>query len=1112
MPPPHPARSEAHSVLVAVRVRPFGRGEDASESTISTSGDSCTLNITEPTTGGSGSSGFVGGASGPQQARHAFVFDRVFAPRVCQRGLSLASPPSVDDDQAAVFSFLGPLLCKHVLDGFNSCLFAYGQTGSGKTYSMIGRQQHASPVDALLASSTSSSTPRLGYAAAAPGTPAGGSAASAPPVHAAAAMQATLPDDAGMIPRLCVALFAAMKRERDAEPNVTHRVECSFVEIYCEKVRDLLVGPGGGGTPAGTPPSSLRVRQHPARGPYVEGSQLVSVSDEAAVMRLLHQGMRERATAETKMNDLSSRSHAILQLQVARVEVVRDAASNGAAGSVVTKSRTSKVNLVDLAGSERVNQSGATGDRLEEAKNINLSLHSLGRVIQVLADRAAPPPKGDQGTATCSSAPPASPPAAQPGAAVPAYRDSILTWLLSDSLGGNSKTVMLATVTPSSANYSQTLNTLRFACIAKRVVNVASVNEDAQAHQLVSELREQILRLTVRLEAKESTSALALAHKSAAEAEATIASQQQVAVDLRSRIAELEAQVREQQEYISSQSGIVEQLSRARLELHHARVALAERDESIAALQRRLDCPDRVDSPSSWSDTSSPTAQLLPPKTPAMLSVEVSAWEELKEHDAELRRQLDDALQQLQVMSQKRQEADVGKIEAHARMDRAIADLKKSDNIQKKLVADLSAVTHELEALRAVSAKSITLASQDRNEQLNKSLAVQAELRDSLETAAARVAKQDDQLQKLEIDVHDLEQLLLEETETSQRHLLLAHAEAQATHLTRAMCQSLLEKSLADVRHQFHSEAAAARHRREVHRAELEARTTLWVDFFCGVERYLITRDFFAGRAAITSLHERKTLAADHAKQIAESRDLRAEVHSLKASLQKLYIAKEAAVSSETERLTEENKRLYVLASESQTAAEASRAEAEQLKAALQQFENAQNDRLLEVELDDLRGTVSELEKENKFVHDANTDVTSRYEAIVRRLRDESRRLREELESEAADRDRAVRALTSQQRQQREEWEDERIRHEEDMHQLRVELAAAKRALHTLTDEAAALRSQRSLASESAMEISVRSGRSPLHEHANSNAMSAVSATKQTERSEHVHYTLDATR
>jgi hypothetical protein len=190
------------------------------------------------------------------------------------------------------------------------------------------------------------------------------------------------------------------------------------------------------------------------------------------VLKLLLTGLRDRVTAGTNMSEHSSRSCAIMQLQV--TEVMAD--TDESAGAVVTRTRVCKATMVDLAGSEHVSQSGIRDDRFEKAKNIDLSLSTLRRVIQQFSEQ-----QYDKHVE-------------------PAHRNSVLTWLLSDSLGGNSKMIMLATVAPSACCYQQALITLRFAGAAKRVVKVASVSKKRHFQQFIARLRQRIVQLTLLLE------------------------------------------------------------------------------------------------------------------------------------------------------------------------------------------------------------------------------------------------------------------------------------------------------------------------------------------------------------------------------------------------------------------------------------------------------------------------------------------------------------------------------------------------------------------------------------------------------------------------------------
>ncbi|CAI9602503.1 unnamed protein product [Staurois parvus] len=262
----------------------------------------------------------------------------------------------------------------------------------------------------------------------------------------------------GIVPRICSALFN--KESNDAE---TIRIEASYLEIYNEEVRDLLK--------SAKKQNKLRVREGKQIGPYVEELSCHAVQSYEKIKLLLDQGNKQRAIAETKMNEQSSRSHAILTLTV--TQTCNDRTS-GAFRELV-----SKVSLVDLAGSERSYKSGAQGRQIKESCNINKSLLTLGLVINSLAESSEN--KKSQFVN---------------------YRDSVLTWLLKNNLGGNSKTIMLATVSPAADNYQETLSTLKYADSAKRIVNQAEVNEDVKS-KAIEELQEEIKRLREALTTRE---------------------------------------------------------------------------------------------------------------------------------------------------------------------------------------------------------------------------------------------------------------------------------------------------------------------------------------------------------------------------------------------------------------------------------------------------------------------------------------------------------------------------------------------------------------------------------------------------------------------------------
>ncbi|CAL8311913.1 unnamed protein product [Lota lota] len=247
-------------------------------------------------------------------------------------------------------------------------------------------------------------------------------------------------------------------------------------------------GGGGGGRYVGVPMATLRrsgpnlsrqalrVREHSVMGPYVDGLSRLAVACYKDVESLMSEGNKSRTVAATNMNEESSRSHGVFNIILTHTLLDRATGTQG--------EKVSKLSLVDLAGSERAAKTGAAGERLKEGSNINRSLSTLGLVISALAEQGAGKNKNKF---------------------VP-YRDSVLTWLLKDSLGGNSRTAMVATVSPAADNYEETLSTLRYADRAKSIVNHAVVNEDPNA-RIIRELREEVEKLRDQLTQAESLKA-----------------------------------------------------------------------------------------------------------------------------------------------------------------------------------------------------------------------------------------------------------------------------------------------------------------------------------------------------------------------------------------------------------------------------------------------------------------------------------------------------------------------------------------------------------------------------------------------------------------------------
>ncbi|KAM9006921.1 kinesin-like protein KIF14 isoform 2-T2 [Ara ararauna] len=265
--------------------------------------------------------------------------------------------------------------------------------------------------------------------------------------------------DQGIIPRLCEDLFTQMAQTD--KQQVLYHLEMSFFEVYNEKIRDLLVFKAE----SGQKKEPLRVREHPVLGPYVEGLTVNVVSSYSDIQNWLELGNKQRATAATAMNDKSSRSHSVFTLVMTqtKVEFVNEEQCD--------RRLTSHINLIDLAGSECCLTAQTTGERLKEGVSINKSLLTLGKVISALSKQSR------NGKKTF----------------IP-YRESILTWLLKESLGGNSQTTMIATVSPAASSTEETLSTLRYANQACSIINTAKVNEDVNA-KLIRELKAEIEKL-----------------------------------------------------------------------------------------------------------------------------------------------------------------------------------------------------------------------------------------------------------------------------------------------------------------------------------------------------------------------------------------------------------------------------------------------------------------------------------------------------------------------------------------------------------------------------------------------------------------------------------------
>ncbi|KAJ3276220.1 hypothetical protein HDV01_005668 [Terramyces sp. JEL0728] len=292
-----------------------------------------------------------------------------------------------DNTQLDVFTYSAESIVNDIMDGYNGTIFAYGQTGSGKTHTMMGDMENE--------------------------------------------------EMKGLTPRIVEKIF---KTIMDSSSDLEFTVKVSYLEIYMEKIKDLL-------NPIN---DNLPVHEDKAKGVYVKGLLEIFVGGVEDVYEAMRRGQSARVVANTNMNAESSRSHSIFVLQITQ--------KNLQTGSV----KTGRLSLVDLAGSEKVGKTGATGQTLEEAKKINKSLSALGMVINSLTDGKS--------------------------SHIP-YRDSKLTRILQESLGGNSRTTLIINCSPSSFNESETVGTLRFGMRAKSIKNKAKINTELSPAELKNLLK-----------------------------------------------------------------------------------------------------------------------------------------------------------------------------------------------------------------------------------------------------------------------------------------------------------------------------------------------------------------------------------------------------------------------------------------------------------------------------------------------------------------------------------------------------------------------------------------------------------------------------------------------
>lgn len=354
----------------------------------------------------------------------------------------------------------------------------------------------------------------------------------------APAAEDILAPGAGIIPRAAQQIFSTLQSQSS---DIEYTVRCSHLEIYNEQISDLLAPESSSAT--------LRILQDPSKGTFVSGLEEMVVRNEHEIIMFLEKSSQRRHTAETSLNRNSSRSHAIFTITIHVREITPD-------GEDLL--RIGKLNLVDLAGSENIGRSGATHERAREAGSINQSLLTLGRVINSLIEGQVHVP----------------------------YRDSKLTRLLQESLGGRNKTAIIATISPEVSNIEETLNTLDYAFRAKNIRNRPTLNQLLMKKALIREYAEEIARLRLELEATRTKNGIYVPPELYAEME-------EARHTHRNRIAALEQQIQDRVQEKEALAQLLEasrgQLTQAQEEQGALRRELEARETAISGLQQQLE-------------------------------------------------------------------------------------------------------------------------------------------------------------------------------------------------------------------------------------------------------------------------------------------------------------------------------------------------------------------------------------------------------------------------------------------------------------------------------------------------------------------------------------------
>eukprot|EP01012_Entosiphon_sulcatum_P012941 TRINITY_DN1821_c0_g1_i1.p1 TRINITY_DN1821_c0_g1~~TRINITY_DN1821_c0_g1_i1.p1 ORF type:complete len:841 (+),score=146.34 TRINITY_DN1821_c0_g1_i1:62-2584(+) len=632
--------------------------------------------------------------------------------------------------QEQIFNDLGVEIVNNAFEGYNGCFFVYGTTGSGKTYTMMGE-------------------PQLGTAG------------------------------LGIIPRMCARVFDVIKCAGEA----LFRVEVSYSEIYNEKVR-CLIRPTK---------DCLRVREHPKLGPYVEDLTHVQVKSYEDVHRIIHEGNSWRHTAETKMNEHSSRSHAVFTITLTQLTCLET--DDG--GPQIGADKVARISLVDLAGSERTGQQGASGARFEEGTAINRSLTTLGMVISALADFS-------QGKKVQF---------------IP-FRDSVLTWLMKDNLGGNCKTFMLATVSPAECHYEETVSTLRYADRAKRIVTKPVINRNP-AHQAISDLNSEIQSLRAQLAASTAVSAdVTLLRQHIEQGQACL---RQLQAEWEEKLAQSHKTVGEREAEVeqlrSEKDRVVGQLQALRRAV--VRQKEAERDLVDVRIQLEEKCQKmyQLETESKQLRTELGTAKqenVILSRTVEQLADRKTEYMKIQKEQTERISKLEAALEHAVVQAESAESTvselttKIGLLQSDLRSSNAARDAAIAE--RKKLEADLELHTN---AERQWIAATLRATDENRSQKesmkkcLEEALQLRAQLRvleDIAATTSARAEAAETTLSQLRAEAPEMAELLMHGHDLLRAQL----------HQEQSCCFELREKVLTEQRRAAAASVEAVRYRFEM--------------------------------------------------------------------------------------------------------------------------------------------------------------------------------------------------------------------------------------------------------------------------------------------------------